>query len=169
MRSDSTVMRDLVEYTRGGISGEHPSPFAATIVQTETNEELISYRNGVVPEVDPTAHAEVGVIRLAAKKLGTTYLSGYSMFTTLHPCPMCMGAALWSGLDRMVYGTTFQDPEKGQKHLFGAIDDARIIERECLFDCIVDGPLEEPLVRKLVDDPIISAYTNHCYMNNVRI
>jgi tRNA(adenine34) deaminase len=43
---------------------------------------------------DPTAHAVVGALREAARKLGTTRLSDITIFTTIEPCPMCVGALL---------------------------------------------------------------------------
>ena len=60
---------------------------------------------------DPTAHAEVVAIREAAKRLGGRRLSGCTLYVTLEPCPMCAGAIVMAGLQRVVYGAA--DPKQG--------------------------------------------------------
>lgn len=60
---------------------------------------------------DPTAHAEVVAIRAAAKALGRRRLTGCTLYVTLEPCPMCAGAIVMAGLDRVVYGAA--DPKQG--------------------------------------------------------
>jgi tRNA(adenine34) deaminase len=52
---------------------------------------------------DPTAHAVVGALREAARKLGTARLSDVTIFTTLEPCPMCVGALLLCDAAALVY------------------------------------------------------------------
>ncbi len=52
---------------------------------------------------DPTAHAEILVLRRAAGHLGNWRLSGCALYVTLEPCPMCLGAVLQSRVDRVVY------------------------------------------------------------------
>ncbi len=53
---------------------------------------------------DPTAHAEIIALRDAARKLGTWYLVGATLYVTLEPCIMCVGAAVLSRIDRIVFG-----------------------------------------------------------------
>lgn len=65
--------------------------------------------NGVTLHNDPTAHAEVTVIRKASKKLGTFDLQGCEIYTSCEPCPMCLGAVYWAHLDKMYYGNTKTD------------------------------------------------------------
>ena len=60
---------------------------------------------------DPTAHAEIEVIRAAAKRLGNYRLEGCQLFVTLEPCPMCAGAILQSRISRVVFGAF--DPKAG--------------------------------------------------------
>jgi tRNA(adenine34) deaminase len=55
---------------------------------------------------DPTAHAEVLAIRRAAQALGRWRLSGCTLYVTLEPCPMCVGAMISARLDRLVFGCT---------------------------------------------------------------
>jgi len=60
---------------------------------------------------DPTAHAEMVVIRKASKKIGNWRLSGAELYVTLEPCTMCIGAAVLARIDRLVYGC--MDPKSG--------------------------------------------------------
>lgn len=60
---------------------------------------------------DPTAHAEMIAIRLAARKLGGWRLPGCTIYVTIEPCPMCAGAIYQARLDRLVYGAP--DPKAG--------------------------------------------------------
>ena len=53
---------------------------------------------------DPTAHAEMIAISSACATLQQKYLTGCTLFVTLEPCPMCSGAAVWSKLDRIIFG-----------------------------------------------------------------
>lgn len=60
---------------------------------------------------DPTAHAEVQAIRAAAQKLENYRLPGTTLYVTLEPCLMCMGAITHARVERVVYGAT--DPRAG--------------------------------------------------------
>ncbi len=53
---------------------------------------------------DPTAHAEMLIVSRRARELDDWRLTGHTLVVTLEPCPMCAGAAMWSRLDRIVYG-----------------------------------------------------------------
>ncbi|MCR4821655.1 MAG: nucleoside deaminase [Treponema sp.] len=82
-------------------------PFAAVIVKD--GQIFAEGANRVTADNDPTAHAEVSAIRAACKKLGTFDLSGYTIFTSCEPCPMCLGAIYWSHLDKIYYGNNRKD------------------------------------------------------------
>lgn len=60
---------------------------------------------------DPSAHAEMIAIRQAARKLKAWRLTGATLYVTLEPCPMCMGAILLSRVERVVFGCF--DPKGG--------------------------------------------------------
>ena len=60
---------------------------------------------------DVTAHAEMQAITAAAHFLNGKYLKGCTLYVTLEPCVMCMGALYWSQLDRVVFGAS--DPKSG--------------------------------------------------------
>ena len=61
--------------------------------------------------IDVTAHAEMQAITSAANFLGGKYLKGCTLYVTLEPCVMCMGALYWSQIDRIVFGA--EDTKRG--------------------------------------------------------
>ncbi len=85
-------------------------PFGAVIVK---NGEIIAESaNSVAIDNDPTAHAEINAIRIAAKKLQTFDLSGCEIYSSCEPCPMCLGAIYWAKIDKLYYGNTKSDADK---------------------------------------------------------
>ena len=60
---------------------------------------------------DPTAHAEIQLIRAAGKKLKNYRLTGTSLYVTLEPCAMCLGAIMHARVERIVFGA--HDPKTG--------------------------------------------------------
>lgn len=74
---------------------------------------------------DPSAHAEMIAIRKAARKLSSWRLTGATLYVTLEPCTMCMGAVILSRLGRVVFGS--YDPKGGAAgSLYDLSDDKRL-------------------------------------------
>lgn len=90
-----------------GVVAGHGGPFGAAIVQNGT--VIAQDHNRVVLTNDPTAHAEVNVIRRAASLLGRFDLSDCLLYTTCEPCPMCFAAAEWARIPRVYFGATRHD------------------------------------------------------------
>ncbi|MFP8886514.1 nucleoside deaminase [Streptomyces mangrovi] len=65
--------------------------------------------SGLVQGHDPTAHPEVQAIRRAAERVGSRYLAGAFLLTTLEPCPMCTAAAIWAKMRGIAFGATQED------------------------------------------------------------
>ena len=82
-------------------------PFGAVIVRD--GEVVATGTNRVVPNTDPTAHAEIMAIRAACAKLGTFELAGCTIYSSCEPCPMCLSALYWAGVERICYGNTKDD------------------------------------------------------------
>ena len=82
-------------------------PFGAVIVRD--GKLIASGTNRVVPNNDPTAHAEVVAIRNACRELETFDLSGCPVYTSCEPCPMCLSALYWAGVERICYANTKRD------------------------------------------------------------
>jgi tRNA(adenine34) deaminase len=66
--------------------------------------------NRPIAAADPTAHAEIQALRAAAAAIGNYRLSGATLYVTLEPCDMCLGAMFHARIARAVYGAT--DPKK---------------------------------------------------------
>ena len=79
-------------------------PFRAVLVK----EGRIIARSGntVTLHNDPTAHAEVNVIREGGRRLRTFDLSGTVIYASAEPCPMCLGAIYWANIDRVVFAAS---------------------------------------------------------------
>ena len=74
---------------------------------------------------DPSAHAELIAIRKAARKLSSWRLTGATLYVTLEPCTMCMGAVILSRMERVVFGSF--DPKGGAAgSLYDLSHDARL-------------------------------------------
>jgi tRNA(Arg) A34 adenosine deaminase TadA len=93
-------------------SARDEAPIGACLVKDGTI--LASAGNRTLQDRDPTAHAEMLVIRAAARKLGVERLTGCDLYVTLEPCAMCAGAVSHARLRRLYYAA---EDEKG-----GAVD-----------------------------------------------
>ena len=90
---------------------------------------------------DPTAHAEIAAIRGCARRIGPD-LRGCTLVSTHEPCPMCATAAVWAGLDRVVYGFSIQDAiSQGRRRI--ALPCREIFERAGRSIDIQDGVLRD--------------------------
>jgi tRNA(Arg) A34 adenosine deaminase TadA len=135
---DLERMAALAAFTGRSMRTESPRPFGAAIVHTKSGKVLLRALNAVRQEFDPSAHAEVRAIRLATKRLKQLSLTGYTLYTTCEPCPMCMSAALWAGVDRVVYGATIEDANRHCNQI--RIPAAEVCARGDM-TCAVDGPI----------------------------
>ena len=135
---DEQRMTELIRFTSRTLETSAPVPFGALIVETVSGKPFMRAVNAVRVENDPSSHAELRTVRKATRKLKTTSLKGYTLYTTCEPCPMCMANALWAGLDRVVYGATIAD---ANKHCRQIRVPAREVARRSDMPCIVDGPV----------------------------
>ena len=84
-------------------------PVGAVVVR---NGEIVGRGfNAPISRHDPSAHAEILALRDAAENLGNYRLVGCSLYVTLEPCVMCMGAIFHARVERVVYGAS--DPKTG--------------------------------------------------------
>ena len=101
-------MKIAKEMAEKGSSTNEGGPFGAVITDKEGNI-IATGNNQVLLNNDPTAHAEVTAIRNACKKLNTYDLSGYVLYTSCEPCPMCLSAIIWSNIKDIYYACTRED------------------------------------------------------------
>ncbi len=117
--------------------GRNEVPVGAIIVY---KGEIIARAGNTKEEnLDVCAHAEILAIREAGRVLGKVNLAGCTLYSTLEPCPMCMGAIILANIRKLVYGA--RDPVKGAVESFMKIrefpDGGRIdviggiMEEEC--------------------------------------
>jgi tRNA(adenine34) deaminase len=100
-------MRRALELARRA-QDEGEVPIGALVVLKD--EVLGEGWNRPIAANDPTAHAEINALRTAAKRQGNYRLTGATLYVTLEPCEMCMGAMFHARVARLVYGAT--DPKK---------------------------------------------------------
>ena len=135
--ADETYMRLALEQAAEAPAHEDV-PVGAVLVRD--GELLAAAPNRREADRDPTAHAEMLVLREAAQKIGSRRLEGAELFVTLEPCPMCAGAMVLARIARLVYGP--QDPRAGAAlSLYNIIQDPRlnhsveitagVLEEEC--------------------------------------
>jgi len=106
-------MRLAIRQAQAGIATGQ-SPFGAVVVRQ--GAIIVEAHNTVWLTLDPTAHAEVNGIRMAAAALKAIDLSGCTMYSTCEPCPMCLAAIHWARIDRVVFGATIADAKAAGFH-----------------------------------------------------
>lgn len=79
-------------------------PVGAVLVDAQ-NQLLAKAYNQVIHRQDPTAHAEILVLREAARHLNSYRLNGVTLYVTLEPCAMCAGALVHARIQRLVFAT----------------------------------------------------------------
>ncbi len=122
--ADARWMRVALEQARAAAdAGE--VPVGAVLVVN--GEEMARGRNRTIGDCDPTAHAEVVTLRDAGRRLGAPRLGG-TLYVTLEPCVLCMGALIQARVERLVYAAT--DPKAGAcGSLFDLSADGRLNHR----------------------------------------
>lgn len=106
--SDEDFMRRALELARRG-QAEGEVPVGAVVV-LEGNVIGEGW-NRPIAAADPTAHAEIQALRAAAQAVGNYRLAGASLYVTLEPCAMCVGAMFHARIARVVFGA--RDPKTG--------------------------------------------------------
>jgi tRNA(adenine34) deaminase len=131
-------MREAIkEAEKGWLNDEVP---VGALLISQSDEILARDHNRCISLNDPTAHAEILVLRQAAQKYKNYRLNGVTMVVTIEPCPMCMGAIMNARLDTLVFGAF--DPKCGAAgSVYNLPDDerlnhkitiiSRIMEHEC--------------------------------------
>jgi tRNA(Arg) A34 adenosine deaminase TadA len=107
---NSEFMKRAIELSRINMHQGTGGPFGAVIVK---NSKIIGEGwNKVTSINDPTAHAEVEAIRMAAAHIKNFQLTGCEIYTSCEPCPMCLAAIYWARLDKIYFANTKADAAK---------------------------------------------------------
>ena len=152
MEPHSDYMRlALQEAKKAGQSDEVP---VGAVLVSEAGEVLAAARNRTIELCDPTAHAEVIALREAAGKTRNYRLLNTTLYVTIEPCPMCMGALIHARVARLVFGA--MDPKWGAAgSLYNLAQDRRlnhqveVIAGVCETEC--RGLVQEFFRRKRIE------------------
>ena len=107
MGHDAFMAAALEEAQRAGAAGE--VPIGAVLV---VDGAIVARGfNQPISAVDPTAHAEMVVLRAAARAVGNYRLTGSTLYVTVEPCLMCVGALVHARVGEVVYGAA--EPKSG--------------------------------------------------------
>ena len=128
-------MKLAIEEARAA-AGESEVPVGAVVIY---NGEVIARdHNRIVQREDPTAHAEMLVLRQATQKLGVRWLADCTLYATLEPCAMCAGAMVLARLPRLVFGA--RDPKTGAcGSLRNIVEDERLNHRLIVRRGVLEG------------------------------
>ncbi|MBN8520756.1 MAG: nucleoside deaminase [Alphaproteobacteria bacterium] len=134
----------LDEAQRAEARGE--VPIGAVLVNPVTGEIVARDGNRTIEYSDPTAHAEINVIRAACRQTGAQRIPGYDLYVTLEPCTMCAAALSFARIQRLIIGAL--DPKGG-----GVMHGARFFDQPTCHHRpeILHGILQEPCGQILKD------------------
>jgi tRNA(adenine34) deaminase len=114
-------------------------PIGAVLL-ADNKKILAAEHNRTITLNDPTAHAEIQALRSAAAQIGNYRLLNTTLYVTVEPCPMCMGAIIHARVAQVIFGT--RDPKWGAAgSLYNLANDQRfnhqpeIIEGVCKDEC----------------------------------
>jgi tRNA(Arg) A34 adenosine deaminase TadA len=116
-RSDEERMRLAIELSRTNVERGSGGPFGAAIFEAESGRLVSVGVNSVVRLNNCTLHAEMVAFMMAQRRvesftLNAPDLPAHDLVTSCEPCAMCLGATLWSGVRRVVYGAAREDASK---------------------------------------------------------
>ena len=132
---DEHYMRLALDEARKALSSDEV-PVGAVLVRD--GDVLARGHNGPIMQSDPTAHAEIVVMRAAARKLNNYRLTGTVLYMTIEPCVMCMGALIHARVERLVYGAA--DPRVGAAGtVFNLAKDSRLNHRLAVSSGILEA------------------------------
>ena len=113
---------------------ENEVPVGAAVVYQ--NRIIAKDHNRMEQRQDPTAHAEMLVLKRAAEVLRSWRLQGTSLYVTIEPCPMCAGAMHLARIEKLIFGA--RDGKKGAAgSLYNIPSDERLNHRILIFDGVM--------------------------------
>jgi len=112
--TDAERMRLAIAISRENVERESGGPFGAAVFESESGRVVAVGMNSVVRLSNCTLHGEMVAFMMAQQKVGSFSLNGpglpiHELHTSCEPCAMCLGATLWSGVQRVVYGAARED------------------------------------------------------------
>ena len=121
-QSDIAFMQEALNEARSAAAADEV-PIGAVLVHQ--GKIIARSGNRTIRDCDPTAHAEIVVLRQGARVLKNYRLAGATLYVTVEPCSMCAGAMIQARIPRLVYGAN--DPKGGAVHTnFQILSDPRL-------------------------------------------
>ena len=116
-RTDEERMRLAIAVARTNVERATGGPFGAAIFEASSGRLVAVGMNSVVRLNNCALHGEMMAFmmaqaRVASFTLNAPHLPVHELFTSCEPCAMCLGATLWSGVQRVVYGATREDASR---------------------------------------------------------
>jgi tRNA(adenine34) deaminase len=109
-------------------AGQRSEVPIGSVIVSESGEILSASHNQIISLADPTAHAEIITLRKAAQKISNYRLLSTTLYVTIEPCIMCMGAIVHARVSRVVFGA--HDPKWGAAgSLYNFAHDTRLNHR----------------------------------------
>jgi tRNA(Arg) A34 adenosine deaminase TadA len=113
-RTDEERMRLAIAVSRENVEHDTGGPFGAAIFESESGRLVAVGMNSVVRQNNCTLHGEMVAFMMAQARVGSFTLNApqlpaHELVTSCEPCAMCLGATLWSGVRRLVYGAGRED------------------------------------------------------------
>lgn len=136
-------MRIALQMAERGMAAGGP-PVGACLVRA--GEIVVTAHNSVIGELDATAHAEISVIRQACRELRSLNLAGCELYVTVEPCPMCLSACYYAGINAIYFGAPITAMQAITGHelcvdaqaLFAGLDAVPVVTGGMLEDECVD-------------------------------
>ena len=153
MSTDYDFMKIALEeaeaaYRRGEV------PVGAVLVRE--GNILARAHNSPIANNDPSAHAEMLVLRQAAEKIGNYRLAGTELYVTIEPCVMCAGAIVHARMERVIFGA--RDPKCGAVvSLYNILDDKRLNHQVKITEGILKEECGEIISRFFREKRVTSA------------
>ena len=112
--TDEDRMQVAIAVARANVERGTGGPFGAAIFEADSGKLVAVGMNSVVRLDNCTLHGEMVAFMMAQNRVGSftlkaPHLPVHELFTSCEPCAMCLGATLWSGVQRVVYGATRED------------------------------------------------------------
>jgi tRNA(Arg) A34 adenosine deaminase TadA len=142
--TDDDRMRLAIAVARENVVRDTGGPFGAVIVERDSGRVVAVGMNSVVRLNNSTLHGEIVAFMMAQQRVGSYTLNApggptHDMYTSCEPCAMCLGATLWSGVKRVVYGAAREDAARLE------FDEGPVFEASYAYleerGIEVDGPL----------------------------
>jgi tRNA(Arg) A34 adenosine deaminase TadA len=91
------------------VSKHKEGGYAVAVMIVKDDKIIAKAFTTIDKDQDPTCHAEMNAIKIAANKLNSKKLEDCYLYSTFEPCPMCTSAAIWARMKGIVYGASMED------------------------------------------------------------